>query len=103
MSKYTLNIGSTHAGQFSTLKECREHAKNNGGYRHGWTVWDNRRQCEVLNKGESAIHLTDRVHNGSYDRTARVHDDFYDRMGKKARTMMWFIYLVLVIAVLASQ
>jgi hypothetical protein len=91
MSKYTLNIGDTHAGQFSTLKECREHAKNNGGYRHGWSVWDNRRQCEVLNKGESAIHLT-----------ARVHDEFYDRIGKNARTMMWLIYLVLVIAVLAS-
>ena len=87
MSKYTLKIGGKYAGQFDTLKECREHAKNNGGYRYGWSVWDNSRQCEVLNKGESALHYT-----------TRMHDEFSDGMAIGARVIF---VVALVIAALA--
>jgi hypothetical protein len=91
MSRYTLKIGGSYAGDYPTIKACREHAKNNGGYRYGWSVWDNARRCEVLNKGESAIHYT-----------ARIHDEWNDIQIKITR-IFFFIALILFVLVLIGR
>lgn len=66
--KYSLYINQKHVGNFNTLKQCREYAKYNGGYRCGWSVWDNTKHKYVINNLESAVHLTNRIHNGPYEK-----------------------------------
>jgi hypothetical protein len=71
--KYVLRIGGNPVGQFRTQEECRDYARDHGGYRYGWSIETSHDGRTVKTYGESAVHQTARIHdefNGAFSNAA---------------------------------
>ena len=75
--KYVLRIGGNPVGQFRTQDECRDYARDHGGYRYGWSIETSHDGRTVKTYGESAVH-----------QTAKIHDEFSDGFFNAAK-FLW--------------